>query len=540
MVNCVDDIKASSSNSYSCGSSKNCNSNDSSFESLLKNTSLNKTSSSNNTTCYKNQDSTYSDKDNNSSSLSKNSDSLSKNNDISNKNLSNNENLNSKACDNNAVSKDEVNQNSNSSTVKDDLSKVKDDIKELLKNDSSKGSDMDSLLQQIMQLLTNIPGSGNIDIKTLQNDMNKLGISEDTQNTIIKFISDVKDLVKNSSSDELLNTFKLTATEASDSGEHADLISKIVDILKQKVNENQQNSLSNPTYDNAKIDSINSDSVSSDSTNSEVAVPDIKKLTSDDKNSSTKDITAKEKFVTADEKTSTSTTTGKMNAESTNSGFDENLNDQSQDSSSQFSNDAASTDASTENFLKNLVGNSDSDKSDNSFSKVTAFMNQITQNTTEIKPEDVQTVNRATFIEDMIKSVKYMENNNLKELTVKINPKELGEVVISLTMDKGVMKANLTATNREAYNLLNSSLSDMNSKLNNQNMKIQAFSVNIYNEDSTYFAGQGNEQNNQRNGNNGNNSSNGGNESSNINNVNLDGENGSQNYVTGNGLNMLA
>jgi len=102
-------------------------------------------------------------------------------------------------------------------------------------------------------------------------------------------------------------------------------------------------------------------------------------------------------------------------------------------------------------------------------------------------------INRNTMNADIIKSIKYMELNNVKDLTVKIMPKELGEVFIKLTMEGGIMKANIGATTKEAYNLLNANMQLIEDKLQNSGIKVQDLSLNIYNEDTTFFK-QGNEK----------------------------------------------
>lgn len=91
-----------------------------------------------------------------------------------------------------------------------------------------------------------------------------------------------------------------------------------------------------------------------------------------------------------------------------------------------------------------------------------------------------------------------MENNNVKNLTVKIEPKELGELVIKLTTENGIMKANITAATKEGYNLLNSSLADMSNQLNNGEVKIQHLSLSMY-DSSSYNQGQPSNEENRRN-----------------------------------------
>lgn len=142
---------------------------------------------------------------------------------------------------------------------------------------------------------------------------------------------------------------------------------------------------------------------------------------------------------------------------------------------------------SEEAVLKNILG----DKEDNKFSKAVNFMNQFNKvaNVENLEVENVENIvaTKETLNGDVIKAVKYMELNNIKNLTVKINPKELGELVIRITMESGKMKANITANNKEAFNLLNANLQDITDKLQKGAVKIENFSLNLY-EDTTFFS----------------------------------------------------
>lgn len=163
---------------------------------------------------------------------------------------------------------------------------------------------------------------------------------------------------------------------------------------------------------------------------------------------------------------------------------------------------------SDDNFLKSLVSD---DKSDTKINKATVFMNHM-NNINNIKDDnmvaatDKVVINKETFTADIIKSVKFMALNNMKELTVKIMPKELGEVIIKVNMEGGAMKASVTASNKEAYNILNSNLQDITSKLENTDIKIQNFTIDIYNGDTTFFkensknnSGENDKKNNDKN-----------------------------------------
>jgi len=146
-----------------------------------------------------------------------------------------------------------------------------------------------------------------------------------------------------------------------------------------------------------------------------------------------------------------------------------------------------------ENILKNL--SKDSSK-DNKIENAVNFINHLktTVENVQVPAEENIVINKSTFANDILKTVKYMEINNLKDLTVKINPKELGEIIIKVTTEGGVMKANITAQNKEALNLLNAHLSELNDKLQQNNIRIESLNINIY-EDTTFFKGQSEHEN---------------------------------------------
>lgn len=133
--------------------------------------------------------------------------------------------------------------------------------------------------------------------------------------------------------------------------------------------------------------------------------------------------------------------------------------------------------------------NSSKDDLSNKIARVTnlATSLQTEKNLSVENSAKMPVVNRQTFNEDIIKSLKYMELNDVKELTVKVVPKELGELFIKITREGEVVKAQITATNRDAYNALNSNLTDITNKLSEQNIKIHSFSVEIYNGDSSFL-----------------------------------------------------
>ena len=115
----------------------------------------------------------------------------------------------------------------------------------------------------------------------------------------------------------------------------------------------------------------------------------------------------------------------------------------------------------------------------------------------EVKPV---AVSRETVATDVASNVKYMVKNQVEQLTVKIYPKELGEITIKIISEDGIMKADIKSTSKETYTLLNSNMEEIKKHLSNESLIIKEVNIGLY-EDTTYYSGQGfsNEFNDERN-----------------------------------------
>ena len=115
----------------------------------------------------------------------------------------------------------------------------------------------------------------------------------------------------------------------------------------------------------------------------------------------------------------------------------------------------------------------------------------------EVKPV---AVSRETVATDVVSNVKYMVKNQVDQLTVKIYPKELGEITIKIISEDGIMKADIKSTSKETYTLLNSNMEEIKKHLSNESLIIKEVNIGLY-EDTTYYSGQGfsNEFNDERN-----------------------------------------
>jgi flagellar hook-length control protein FliK len=376
----------------------------------------------------------------------------------------------------------------NSSSDKEVASKQVQDSKETNKSvEEKKPSDKDVDVKSLASVILGCYNGNSIDLNKLKSELKNLKISEDFQKDIMQFVSKLQDSLKGK---DINSYFKLLVSAQNDltskSKGHSELINAIVDVLKSKLTKESSSSKAEVNVDSKHSNSLHKAEDLDSKTfiqNPKSEVPTVKtdgKAFKED----LKENTNKDKKSNYDSSKNSYNSSDKLSTSKSKETISETLKEDNGD----------------DKFLKNFVSD-DKNTKDNQISKVTTFMNQfskVNSNAENIKLEN-PVINKATFAQDIVKSVKFMESNNLKELTVKINPKELGEVVIKLSMENNIMKANISTANKETYTLLHSSLADMNSNLNNHDIKIQAFSVNIY-DDTTYFSGQGNSHDKSSNG----------------------------------------
>ncbi len=174
-----------------------------------------------------------------------------------------------------------------------------------------------------------------------------------------------------------------------------------------------------------------------------------------------------------------------------NKNYSQNNNENSTENESSNSNANTTLDnkesSKGDKFLNSLATD---DKTGDTTNKINLFIsrNQLIQNQEAVTDTSKNlTVNRATFANDIVQDVKFMSSNGLKELTVKINPENLGELTISLTQEDGVMKANLKAASKDTTNLLMQNLTDIKNELNDKNIRINEINIELYQDDTTFF-----------------------------------------------------
>ncbi|HGM3507967.1 TPA: flagellar hook-length control protein FliK [Clostridioides difficile] len=111
----------------------------------------------------------------------------------------------------------------------------------------------------------------------------------------------------------------------------------------------------------------------------------------------------------------------------------------------------------------------------------------------------------SNVMDDSIKAIKHMKTNDIQELTIKLRPKELGDMNIQLLKDGESMRAVVTVFNKDVFDSINKNITDLKQHLELTNVNIKDVSVQMHsdnrNTSDTFDKAfeQQNRQNNQEN-----------------------------------------
>lgn len=111
----------------------------------------------------------------------------------------------------------------------------------------------------------------------------------------------------------------------------------------------------------------------------------------------------------------------------------------------------------------------------------------------------------SSVMDDSIKAIKHMKINDIQELTIRLRPKELGDMNIQLLKDNESMKAVVTVFNKDVFDSINKNITDLKQHLELTNVNIKDVSVQMHSDNrstsDTFDKAfeQQNRQNNQEN-----------------------------------------
>ena len=97
-------------------------------------------------------------------------------------------------------------------------------------------------------------------------------------------------------------------------------------------------------------------------------------------------------------------------------------------------------------------------------------------------------INGKTLQEDLIKVINYASKGNIQEISVKINPEELGSIIVRLTLEDNSLKAKVRVSSEETYKLLINSIGELNNTLKAGEIKIQEVEISLFSEEGFYYS----------------------------------------------------
>lgn len=337
-------------------------------------------------------------------------------------------NVNDDNSDNNAVNMAEnlVEDSINSIDETKDVSESDDDVKDdTITNEQA--------LQALQNILDSLKNSENIDAESLSNIKEQL---DELTNSINNSNFNIEDLKKMSSDiNEILQMLEPV--------QNTEELTKITDALKE-----MQSNL------NTKIEETVTQK-------SEV----ISELSKTNVESSNK--TDIHKFSQGNREDVQDTSTS------------EDVSDSDAGTSSNSNSSSSNANNTEESILNSIINGNNNNNMINRYQTLDTF--EATLNNAKVQ-EPV--INESSMASDIVSSIRYMDVKGIEELTVKLNPRELGQVVINIIREGDAMKAQIKASSRETYELLMRNSEDLKKYLGEQNLKVQDVEITFTNDTS--------------------------------------------------------
>ena len=143
----------------------------------------------------------------------------------------------------------------------------------------------------------------------------------------------------------------------------------------------------------------------------------------------------------------------------------------------------------------NLIRNDDLDESDKDLNTLESILNEESDNkfilgNNQIVNKDMNSINntsmqeiptiRQEYIgEDIIKTVKYLKSSGEEEITIKISPKELGDMTIKLTNNSDESNIVITISKSDVFDLVNDNQNEITKHLKDLNINVKEISIEM-------------------------------------------------------------
>lgn len=119
----------------------------------------------------------------------------------------------------------------------------------------------------------------------------------------------------------------------------------------------------------------------------------------------------------------------------------------------------------------------------------------------EVKTENLEPhVVRSEYISnDIVESINYLKVNNLEEIKVKMNPKDLGELHIKIIKENNAEKVFITLENTETFKLVKDNVAEIKNHLSNLEINVNEINIEMKSENRNDFSQNLNQQFNKGN-----------------------------------------
>lgn len=173
-----------------------------------------------------------------------------------------------------------------------------------------------------------------------------------------------------------------------------------------------------------------------------------------------------------------------------NDSSEESLEDNSEETSTSLTKD--------EKVLKSILNNS---TSDNAIVNRFAIFSNDYSITSGLKTVDSVSIGAGTAAHDVVQAIKFMTSEGIDELMVKVNPRGLGELIISIVKEGDMMRAEIKASSKETYNLMLQNADDIKKYLGEQNIKVHNVDISLTKDstDNHSFFNESHNENGNRN-----------------------------------------
>ena len=119
--------------------------------------------------------------------------------------------------------------------------------------------------------------------------------------------------------------------------------------------------------------------------------------------------------------------------------------------------------------------------------------------TADIKNQVLTNIRKEYIESDIVKTVKYLSTNGLEEITIKISPKELGDMTIRLIKTEEETNVNIVLSKEDMFEIVSENISDIVQHLDELDINIKDISIDMKKDNQNSFSENLNHEFNKKN-----------------------------------------